>query len=202
MRGTRGGEENNPREQGWQSQCRTQQWRKRCIWSDLLKCYTKGRRMCERSGGYRLSVWFMSLYGGQIGCLTQARENNVVSFCIYRHVRGTHLAGSAVMRLWLKSRTSSFLASHSQSGNDSMQFLQRGWWWWWWWIICGLQTELPKMEYNALQTEELFLYYIIAELQIQSNWGHGGAVLYSNILYTSFKIIHCVTFIMPLMYNL
>lgn len=28
------------------------------------------------------------------------------------------------MRLWLTSRTSSFLASHSQSGRDSMWFLQ------------------------------------------------------------------------------
>lgn len=28
------------------------------------------------------------------------------------------------MRLWLTSRTSSFLASHSQSGRDSIWFLQ------------------------------------------------------------------------------
>lgn len=28
------------------------------------------------------------------------------------------------MRLWLMSRTSSFLASHSQSGRDSIWFLQ------------------------------------------------------------------------------
>lgn len=36
----------------------------------------------------------------------------------------THHGGSSAMRLWLTSRTSSFFASHNQSGRDSMWFLQ------------------------------------------------------------------------------
>lgn len=59
----------------------------------------------------------------------KGRENNAALYAIYRlkdtFAEGeTHRAGSSVMRLWLTSRTSSFLASHSQSGKDSIWFLQ------------------------------------------------------------------------------
>lgn len=57
------------------------------------------------------------------------RENNAALLYNYRHVwsrREAHLAGSSVMRLWLTSKTSSFFASHSQSGKDSMWFLEGG----------------------------------------------------------------------------
>lgn len=68
--------------------------------------------------------------------LTKGRENNTALYSSYRHTdtismrerergRETDRAGSSVMRLWLTSRTSSFFASHSQSGSDSIWFLQK-----------------------------------------------------------------------------
>lgn len=61
----------------------------------------------------------------------QRAENNAALYSIYRFTdafteSNTHRAGSSLMRLWLMSRTSSFFASHSQSGKDSIWFLVGG----------------------------------------------------------------------------
>lgn len=54
------------------------------------------------------------------------RSACTVRLCCFSRETVTHQGGSSAMRLWLTSRTSTFFASHSQSGKDSMWFLQEG----------------------------------------------------------------------------
>lgn len=85
----------------------------------------------------------------------------VVRLCYIRWERVTHHGGSSAMRLWLTSRTSSFFASHSQSGKDSIWFLQEESGWTWWLIMgCFFSCKVTYMTQ--------FLMYWWAELDMNS----------------------------------